>query len=512
MLKPMFEPVRCWFHRRTIACVPLCAILSLVSSPARNGFFEQQDAHKPKDVSPSAGAPDKERKCGLGAAFHAGRRALLLSKLDTGHEGGQPGGIVVVRGMPTTRSYTRFSQDKTFWYLTGVESPNAALVMEVRTRHEILFLPKADARLESWEGELWDAQDEWVPSLTGFEDVRPSDELMPVLRELSAGDKTVWITKQEHVELSGCHDRAFLYDKRCEKDPLDGRASREDALEDNLHEKLEVEVRDMAPILAEIRRVKTAEEIGAMRRAAHAGSMAMSEGMRSTFPGLGEWELDALMTFVHRREGASGPAYYPIVGSGPNALRLHYSEVSRVLRPGEIVLVDYAPEFDHYTSDITRSWPTDGVFTPRMAEIYDAVLAAQEAGIAVVKPGKTMDDVNRACKKVLQSRSMGKLMRHGACHYIGMEVHDVGDNAKPLEPGVTFTVEPGVYEESSGIGIRIEDVVVVTETGCEVLSAEVPKDRKTVVELIASEGLLDRSERSNAPLPEPSISTDKPRR
>ena len=164
----MLEFVRSWSHRHATLCVPLCAILAIVSSPSASHILEQQDAHKTRDAHSSADAADKDRTCGPGAAFHAGRRALLLSKLESG--------IVIVRGMPTTRDYTRFSQDKTFWYLTGVESPNAALVMDVKSGKQILFLPKANAMLEQWEGELWDAQDEWIPSLTGFKDVRPSDE------------------------------------------------------------------------------------------------------------------------------------------------------------------------------------------------------------------------------------------------------------------------------------------------------------------------------------------------
>jgi Xaa-Pro aminopeptidase len=248
-----------------------------------------------------------------------------------------------------------------------------------------------------------------------------------------------------------------------------------------------------------------------MRRAGRAGAIAMLEAMRSTKPGVGEWELDALMTFVHRREGADGPAYYSIIGSGPNALVLHYSACSRTLHPGEMLLVDYAPEFDHYASDITRSWPTDGVMTPRMSEIYDAVLAAQEAGIAAVKPGKTMQEIEMACRKALQSHSMGKLMPHGACHYIGLEVHDVGDNGKPLEPGVCFTVEPGVYEPATGIGIRIEDVVAVTETGCEVLSAGVPKERKTVLTAVGVGGILGASATQHALKPESQSSSEQQR-
>src|SRR5262249_46660367 len=157
---------------------------------------------------------------------------------------------------------------------------------------------------------------------------------------------------------------------------------------------------------------------------------AMVEAMRSSRPGVGEAELEALMTFVHRREGADGPAYHGIVASGPNSLVLHYSASTRALAAGDGLLVDYPPEFDHYTSDITRRGPADGPFTPRMTELYDAVLEAQAAGIAVVKPGKTIGDVERACRKVLASRGIAKLLPHGCCHYIGMEVHDVGDLGK----------------------------------------------------------------------------------
>lgn len=421
--------------------------------------------------------------CGLGAEFHAGRRAALSSKLS--------GGIVLVRGLPATRDYTKFRQDKMFWYLTGIESPGAALVIDVATKEETLFLPERDERKERWEGELWDASDAFVPALTGFRDVRPTKELDALLAEKTKRDKIVWISKLPHVELAGCCDRAGPANRAMERDPLDGRISREKALEQNLREKYGADVRDCADVLGELRRVKTAEEIAALRRASRAGVEAMAEGIRSTRPGLGEGDIEAVMSFVHRRHGGDGPAYHAIVGSGPNALVLHYNAISRRLKPGEMLLVDYAPELDHYDSDITRSWPTDGVFTARMIEIYDAVLAAQEAGIAAVKPGITMRDVERACRKVLEERGMEKLLPHGTCHYIGLEVHDLGDPRKPLEPGVVFTVEPGVYEAATGIGVRIEDVVLVTANGCEVLSAGAPKARASLSALVREEGILD---------------------
>lgn len=457
------------------------------------GFQPALHTHAPtgeavvERAAPAAAGQEHARRCGLGAAFHGGRRALLASTLKEL----TPKGLVVVRGLPANRDYERFQQDKTFWYLTGVESPNAALVIDLATGEEVLFLPKPNAIVERWNGEQWDCEDAWVRTTTGFRDVRPGSELVTLLKERAGAAGVVWISKEPWITLAGCHDMAGPYDSAIERDALDGRISREKALQSRLEEKFGVEVRDCAPYLAEMRRVKTSEELAALRRASEVGARAMEEAIRSSRVGLTERHLEAVMSFVHRAEGAEGPGYHGIVGCGPNALVLHYSQVGRVLGAGEMVLIDYAPEFDHYVSDITRSWPVDGVFTPRMAEIYDAVLAAQAAGIAETRPGKTMVDVEKACRRVLSERGMLKMLPHGTCHYVGMEVHDVGQNSKPFVPGVVFTIEPGVYEQSTGIGVRIEDVVVVTETGCEVISAGVTKDRAEITRLIAEEGILD---------------------
>jgi Xaa-Pro aminopeptidase len=430
--------------------------------------------------------PPADIRCGLGKEFHGARRAALSTKLEKG--------LVLVRGLGPTRGYTRFHQDKAFWYLTGIESPDAALVMDLERGEEWLFLPARNPGLEAWDGEMWDVWDAWVPGLSGLDRIRPIGELLSFLGERTKEGSLVWISKQPHIELSGCHDRAIPADRQQAQDPLDGRASREDALARNLKEKLKVEVRDLSPSLSELRRIKTPEEIVVLRRASEIGSLAMIEAIRSSRAGLGEWQLDALMSFVHRREGSAGAAYQAIIGSGPNALILHYSAVARRMQAGEMLLIDYAPEYEHYLSDITRSWPVDGKFTPRMMELYDAVLEAQEAGIAAVRPGVTMRQVEQACREVLRKKGLEHMLTHGTCHYVGLEVHDVGDGSKPVEPGVVFTVEPGLYERSTGIGIRIEDVVLVTKEGCEVLSALAPKDRAMLERLVASEGLLDRED------------------
>jgi len=422
--------------------------------------------------------------CGLGKEFHAGRRQALRAKLEKG--------VLVLRGLPDTRTYTRFSQDKTFWYLTGIESPNVALVVDVASGKEVLFLPPKNPAGESWEGEKWDCDDAWVPDLCGIADVRATSEFEPYLAEvIAAAGNLVWTSLASEITLAGSADRSGPYDRRIERDPLDGRLSRERTFAVKLHEKFAADVKDITPRVAALRYVKAPEEVAALRRAADAGALAMREAMRSTRAGLLESDLEAALDFVQRRHGAAGPAYQAIVGSGANSLVLHYTQNRRRLADGDVLLIDYAPEVDHYTSDITRTWPVNGKFSARQAELYDAVLAAQEAGIAVARPGKGIADVERACRNEIQRRGLTAFVRHGACHPVGMEVHDPGANRGRLEPGVVFTIEPGLYEPETGIGIRIEDTVVITEDGCDVISRGVPKTRAEIEALVAERGLLD---------------------
>ena len=448
-------------------------------------------AEVPSAATESPGPPKQDRGivCGLGKDFHAGRRAELARRLEEG--------VMVFRGLSVPRQNRQFRQDKTFWYLTGVKSRDAALVIDIATGREILFLPEATRRhsmTERWDGEIWDTGDEWVPELCGIDEVRPNGDLLEVLKELTPG-KPLWISKHPYIDIQGSYDTANKYTNGIRGDDWDGRVPREEAFARKLEEALpDVEVKDCRFELIQMRLHKTPEEMNAMRKASRIGALAMMEAMRSTKPGIGEWELDGLMTFIQTQNGATGPAYDAIVGSGANSLTLHYLASDRVLRKNEVVLIDFAPEADHYVSDITRTWPTDGVWSERMAELYDAVLEAQEAGIALCKPGVTMQEVSKECDRVLREKGFGKLTRHGACHWIGMEVHDPDGSLRneKLGPGACFTIEPGLYEPETGIGIRIEDVIAITEDGCEVISRLVPKDRGQISELMKEEGLLER--------------------
>ncbi len=456
------------------------ALAAFVFSCLSAGVLAQTDLDWTQPLErPGSGRPT----CGLGAKFHAGRRAALRQKLATG--------VVIVRGMPETRDYVRFHQDKVFWWLTGVVSPDATLVMDCASGAETLFLPQPSRLGEMWEGEKWDAQDDWVRDVAGIAEVRSTRELDEFLGSLLGKAEKVWISRHPHLTLSGGYDRAKPFDARQAKDPLDGRKSREQALEDALVAKYGCTVSDCSPQITELRLVKTPEEVLAIKRACRAGALAVSEGIRSTRPGLGEWEMEALISYVQIREGATGPAYHGIVGSGPNSLVLHYSASSRAMQDGEVLLVDYAPEVDHYVSDITRTWPVNGRFSARQAELYDAVLAAQQAGIDAVAPGKRVSDVQKACDQVLVERGFGELRRHGVSHWVGMEVHDPGSLDRELAPGMVFTIEPGLYDVEQNIGIRIEDVVVVTESGCEVLTLDVPRERARLEALWNEQGRFE---------------------
>jgi Xaa-Pro aminopeptidase len=210
--------------------------------------------------------------------------------------------------------------------------------------------------------------------------------------------------------------------------------------------------------------------------------------MRAARPGMTEYEIEAAFESEVRRQGADRLGYPSIVGSGINGTTLHYDVSRRRTADGDMVVIDAAAEYGQYTADITRSWPVNGKFTPRQKEIYDLVLGSQQAAIDAVRPGMTMDSLQRIARDYMKANS-GKLcvesscdqyFIHGLGHWIGMDVHDVGDYTTPLAPGMVFTIEPGIYIPEEGFGVRIEDDILVTDTGHEVLSAGAPRTTEEI--------------------------------
>jgi Xaa-Pro aminopeptidase len=416
-------------------------------------------------------------------SFFAARRQALMKKID--------GAVAVLQGAPDTRAYAAFRQDNNFYYLTGVDAPDALLMLDGAKHRSILFLPPRNENAERWEGpRLFPGPD--ARRQTGIDEVldlaRFGEELAK--RKSSVREVYTPFTPQEFAATS--RDRALQHDSARQNDPWDGRLSRESTFEKNLQAKLgpELRVKDLAPILDEMRRVKDAQEIERLREAGRIGALGFKEAIRSAKPGQYEYQIAAVAEFIFSYEGSSGPAFFPIVGSGPNSCILHYSRNSRKTEAGDLVVMDFGAEFRNYQSDVTRTFPISGKFTGEQSRIYAAVLEAQKEALAKVRPGATFGDLNATVKQVLERHGYAQYLPHAVSHYVGMSTHDVG-NWQPFEPGVVIAVEPGVYMPDRGLGIRIEDTVLVTDEGHEILTGGVPKEIIEIERLMSEKGIAD---------------------
>lgn len=274
---------------------------------------------------------------------------------------------------------------------------------------------------------------------------------------------------------------------------------------------------DPATIVHEMRVIKSPEELEIMQTAADIAAEAHCEAMKFARPGMQEYQVEALIEQVFRGHGAAAPAYTSIVGSGPNATVLHYINNDRVLRDGDLLLVDAGAEYKGYASDITRTFPINGRYTKPQREIYDLVLKAQMACVEMVRPGVTHDQLKQHsievltegmlqlgmlqgnAEEIIKEKKYEKFYMHGLGHMLGIDVHDVGRyyfgaESRALEPGVVMTVEPGIYvaphtkdvpEKYLGIGVRIEDDVLCTSNGPRVLTSKVPKQAEEIETLMA---------------------------
>lgn len=388
----------------------------------------------------------------------------------------------------------RFRPDSDFWYLVGFAEPESYLVMlparepdqEDRT---ILFLRPRDPLLETWHGRRLGI--DAAPDTLGVDEAWDESDFWSSLPELLRGySSLVWSVGSEPER-----DRRFL-------DVVQG-------LRNKARGKVmpPTEIIDPRHLLHELRLHKDASEIESMRKAAAITAEAHKQAMRDCAPGVGEHEIDALLEYTYRRRGADGCAYTNIVAGGSNACILHYVENNQPLVDGELLLIDSGAEWNHYASDVTRTFPVNGTFTEDQTALYEVVLAAQVAAIEAVRPGVPFREVHEtalAClsqgllnlgilegtlEEVLESGAYQPYYMHGTSHWLGLDVHDCGSGttlegeSRPLEPGMVLTVEPGLYIEADseapkrwwGMGIRIEDDVLVTQNGHEVLSAAIPK-------------------------------------
>ena len=426
------------------------------------------------------------------ATLYQQRRARLLQQMQRG--------IAILPTAPEALrngdAHYPFRFDSHFHYLTGFDEPEAVLVMLAGDKPQsILFCREKDKEREIWDGFRYGPED--ACRLFGFDAAFPIAQLDDKLTELMGNQPALFHPLGAHAVWD---DRILALRTRVQAKSRSGITAPN-------------EIHDVRMLLDEMRLIKDNSEIDIMRRAANISAAAQVRAMRATQPGKMEYEIEAELLHEFRRNGAAGPAYTSIVAGGSNACVLHYISNNTRLKNGDLLLIDAACELEGYAADITRTFPVNGKFSAAQKDTYEIVLAAQTAAIAAARPGshwnQPHDDALRvlvqgmldlklcsgSIDSVLESGDYKRFYMHRTGHWLGMDVHDVGnykikDQWRDLLPGMALTVEPGLYirpadnvpEALWNIGIRIEDDVVITQNGCEVLTHAVPK---TVAEIEA---------------------------
>ena len=412
--------------------------------------------------------------------FFASRRAAALELMPDSSVAVLQTAKVKTRSNDVTYEYR---QDSNFYYLTGITDPGSVLVLsksgvnsDSGRVEELLFVPRRLPRAGAWEKEAFSA-DEAQREL-GFEVVKPASVLPTELNGILNGKKVLFYSS------AGIE---FLYEPVTNERFFIGQKTKK-ALRKK-HPGLKV--KSPSKILAMLRQTKSPRELALLRKAIDITCEAHLEAMRNARPGMYEYELEAIIEYVFKRNGAEYPAFPSIVGSGPNATILHYSQNRRKTERGDLVVMDIGAEYHGYSADVTRTIPISGEFTAKQREIYEIVLRAQNEAIAAVKPGVPFREIHKVAKKVIADAGYGKYFIHGTSHFLGLDTHDVGAR-DTLAVGMVLTVEPGIYIRETedidpgywNIGVRIEDDVLVTETGHEILSTKAPRRVEEIEKLI----------------------------
>jgi Xaa-Pro aminopeptidase len=428
--------------------------------------------------------------------------------------------IALIQGASGLPGFSVFRQSNTFYYLTGLESAHAYLLMNGKTRQSAIYLPHRDEDTEHSQGKVLSAEDsELITRLVGVEHVKGIEFLSADL--IGAGlirpPALLLYTEFSPAENgTDSRDELLFAQARASADPWDGQPAREALFIHKLKERVpQFEIRDLSPILDAMRVIKSPKEIELIREATQIAGLGIIEAMKSTQPGVYEYQLDAAAKYHFHLHGARGDGYASIVGGGTNAYMGHYFRKSDALKDGDLVLMDYAPDYHYYTSDVTRIWPVNGKFTPEQKELYNYIVAYRDALFRYIRPGvtaaevldKAAADMTRylAGKKFakpahLKAVQDGLKFRGHFQHPVGMAVHDVGRvHGVPLLPGMVFTIDPMIWIHDEQLYIRIEDVALVTADGVENLSAFVPSVPEVVEATIAEKGLTEF--RPATPLP-----------
>ena len=414
---------------------------------------------------------------------YAQRRAKITAQIDA---------PVILWGFTgreeSSQSYV-FAQEDNFYYLTGHNEEGAGLIILPAPKagehdawdgpREILFLPPKDPQKEKWNGIRLSPSDPDITARTGFASVQPFGEMRATVEKLAKAYPVNFYTILPYEKENGGypHEKAVV-------DWLQLAAP-------------SVKLKDIRGSIEALRTIKSPGELAFLKKAIELSVDSHLAAMKMIRPGLYEYQVAAGMVEVHAMGGSEAEGYAPIVGAGPNSTVLHYDKLARKIEDGDIVVLDVGAQYSGYSADITRTLPANGKFTQRQREIYDIVLGAQNAALAALKPGMTLcksgdKSVYKISYEYINShgkdrhgKKLGPYYIHGLGHHIGLDVHDPGEYCKPLQPGMVVTMEPGIYIPEENLGVRIEDDVLITESGYEQLSQRLPRDPAEIEKIMA---------------------------
>ena len=420
--------------------------------------------------------------------------------------------IALIQGAASIAGFKVFRQTNTFYYLCGLESEHAYLLLNGKTKTSTIYLPNRDKARESSQGKILSAEDaDLIKKLTGVERVRGYGSLANDLVGtglINRGAPYLYTPLSPAEIGNDSRDEILHGQARAASDPWDSQSTREARFKKLIIERFpQFEIRDLSPILDAMRLIKSPKEIEIIRNATEIAGLAIMEAMRSTSPGVYEYQLDAAAKYIFYLHGAQGDGYPSIIGGGTNAYMGHYFHKRDVLKDGDLVLMDYAPDYHYYTSDVTRIWPVNGKFNKKQAALYEFIVAYRDALFRYIKPGITSNEVLNKAAVDMQEYLIGKsfvnpahlkAVQNGLTfrghfqHPVGMAVHDVGRvHGVTLREGMVFTIDPMIWIPEERHYIRIEDVAVVTKTGVENLSDFVPSKIEDVERTIKEIGLTE---------------------
>ncbi len=438
---------------------------------------------------------------------YAARRAKLMAQIGDS--------VAILQGTTERPGEQPLRQSNQFFYLCGVIEPRALLVLDGKTKRATLYLFSGAGGIERRERMFGSAlkPGDLAVKATGLDAVLAREEFAKAVEAFAREGRTLYTPFRAEVLGNASASDAAAHDKATKDDPWDGRPSREEAFLQKLKALgPSVNVQNLDPLLDAMRAFKSPREIALIREATRITGLAIMEAMRAARPGLYEYELQAPAEYVFKKYGAQGAAYFALIATGQNTLYSHYHFNTAKLQDGDMVQFDYAPDYKYYVSDVTRVFPANGKFTPRQREFYTIYLRLYQALLTSIKVHTAPRDIikeavvkmdaimaafkfNDAKIKEAATRFVERYRTSRANslgHTIGLEVHDVRLPTETLEPGQLFTIEPAMTIPDEHLGIRLEDVILMTETGYENMSAFVPVEIAAIEKLMTEPGLSER--------------------